>query len=167
MHRVPLFLLALLCTSSALGAQDAELAAAARTVMALDPTPTLVSLDAEGRPRARTVQVSDPDEDFVLWIATKPNTRKVAQLRGDPRVTLHYADDGVGAYVSVMGTATLHDDAGTLGAHTFHDEDDLAAFWPDYPEDYLLIRVTPDWIEVLGGGAEPDPETWRPRAFEP
>lgn len=140
---------------------------AARSIMASDPTPTLVSLDADDHPRARTVQASEPDADFVIWIATKPNTRKVEQLRGDDRVTLHYADDDAGTYVSVMGRATLHDDAETLAAHTFHDAADLAAFWPDYPRDYLLIRVEPAWIEVLGAGAEADPETWRPPAFEP
>jgi Uncharacterized stress protein (general stress protein 26) len=157
-----------LLAASPLGAQSAgDPQAAARSVMASDPTPTLISLDRDGHPRARTVQVSAPDEDFVLWIATKPNTRKVEQLRGDARVTLHYADDDAGTYVSVMGRATLHDDAGTLAAHTFHDAADLAAFWPDYPEDYLLIRIEPASIEVLGAGAEPDPETWRPPAFEP
>ena len=84
-------LLALLLASASTPAAGAasELAYAARTVMALDRTPTLVTLDAEGRPRARTIQVSAPDESFVLWIATKPNTRKVEQLRGDARVTLH------------------------------------------------------------------------------
>lgn len=167
MHRVLFCCLALLCTVTAAGAEQVELADAARSVMALDPTPTLVSLDAEGRPRARTVQVSTPDDDFTLWIATQPNTRKVEQLRGDPRVTLHYAADDAGAYVSVMGRATLHEDPATIAAHTFHDDADLAAFWPDYPERYLLIRITPEWIEVLGGGAEADPVTWRPPAFEP
>jgi general stress protein 26 len=166
MHRALLLSLALLA-SPAIRAAEAELAAAARAVMAMDPNPTLVTLDDVGRPRARTVRVSAPDEDFVLWIATKPNTRKVAQLRADDRVTLHYADDDVAVYVSVMGTATLHHDPATLAAHTFHDDAELAAFWPDYPDDYLLIRVEADWIEVLGGGALPDPETWRPPAFEP
>lgn len=146
---------------------DADLADAARTVMALDSTPTLITIDASGQPRARTVQASNPDADFTLWIATKPNTRKVTQLRANDRVTLHYAKDADGVYVSVMGRATLHDDPETLRDHSFHSESDLAAFWPDYPDDYLLIRIAAERVEVLGGGAAPDAVTWAPQGFAP
>ncbi|MEE4301440.1 MAG: pyridoxamine 5'-phosphate oxidase family protein [Pseudomonadales bacterium] len=166
-HALSALAFVVLGTAPSAYAEDEAVVRAARAIMASDPTPTLISLDARGHPRARTVQVSEPDAGFVLWIATRPNTRKVEQLRSDARVTLHYADDDAGAYLSVMGRATLHDDPATIAAHTFHAAADLAAFWPDYPEDYLLIRVTPDWIEVLGAGAEADPETWRPPAFAP
>ena len=148
-------------------ASPEQLATAIRTIMAADTTPTLISLDIEGRPRARTVQVSAPNADLELWIATRPVTRKVAQIRRDNRVTVHFTDDANGAYVSVMGTATLHDDAETLARQTFHSAAELAAFWPDYPEDYLLLHIRPEWIEVLGAGIEADSATWRPATLEP
>jgi len=162
-----MYLLTLIAASASAAAADSGLAEAARTVMALDPTPTLVTVDGSGQPRARTVQVSTPDAEFTLWIATKPNTRKVAQLRANDRVTLHYAKDADGVYVSVMGRATLHDDPEALRNHTFHSEADLAAFWPDYPDDYLLIRIATERVEVLGGGAAPDAVTWAPQGFAP
>lgn len=144
-------------------AQRDRLLDAIRAIMAGDRYPTLVSVDADGQPRARTVEVSVPDPDMTLWVATRPNTRKVAQLRAAPRATLHYAVDAEGSYVSVMGTATLHDDAETIARHRFQTDASLAAFWPDFPEDYLLIRIRPEWIEVLGAGVEADPDDWRPQ----
>ena len=163
----PLILLILLALCIEAGSANAALADAARAVMALDPTPTLITLDARGQPRARTVQASEPDADFTVWIATRPNTRKVAQLRAQDRVTLHYAKDSAAAYVSVMGRATLHEDPDTLKAHTFHTPADLAAFWPDYPSDYLLIRVIPERIEVLSAEVAADSHTWAPQGFAP
>ena len=82
-------------------------------------------------------------------------------------MTLHYAKDSAAAYVSVMGRATLHEDPDTLKAHTFHTPADLAAFWPDYPSDYLLIRVIPERIEVLSAEVAADSHTWAPQGFAP
>ena len=147
------------------GAEHARLLDAARTIMAGDRYPTLISVDEDGQPRARTVEVSVPDADMTLWVATRPNTRKVDQLRAAPQVTLHYARDAEGSYVSVMGTATLHDDAETIDRHRFQSDESLAAFWPVFPEDYLLIRIRPSWIEVLGAGVEAAPKDWRPPAI--
>jgi general stress protein 26 len=33
-----------------------------------------------------------PEEDMTVWIATSTLTRKVQQIRRDPRVTLYYAN---------------------------------------------------------------------------
>ena len=36
-------------------------------------------------------------------------------------------------------------------------------FYPDYPENYLLIKVTPNWMEVISDvrGITGDPLTWQ------
>jgi general stress protein 26 len=48
--------------------------------------------DEEGRSQARTVNRFPPEEDMTVWIATSTLTRKVQQIRRDPRVTLYYAN---------------------------------------------------------------------------
>ena len=48
----PLILLILLALCIEAGSANAALADAARAVMALDPTPTLITLDARGQARA-------------------------------------------------------------------------------------------------------------------
>ena len=103
---------------------------------------------------------------MVFWIATKPVTRKVEQLRANPLVTLYFNLDQEGSYVSVRGHASTHDDLETIQRITWRDKELSAMFWPNFPEDYLLIKVQPTWIEVLGEGVEADETTWRPQALQ-
>jgi general stress protein 26 len=141
-----------------------EILGAARTIIHKDPQAALVTLDAQGQPRVRTVDVRPPDDDMVIWVATRPDTRKVAQIRGNPKVTLYFEIDEESSYATVMGTATLHDDLATKEAKKWRQPKRRELLWPDYPTDYLLIRIEPRWIEVLGEGIDPHPETWRPQA---
>jgi general stress protein 26 len=141
---------------------------AARAIITDDRNAGFVTIDEYGRPRVRTVYTSEPDENMVIWVATRPSTRKVEQIRQNSAVSLYYSDDAALSYVSVMGTATLHDDAAaTIQAKTFFEEARLRKFWPEYPKDFLLIRIQPQWIEVTGRGIEAHPDTWRPQAVEP
>ena len=142
---------------------ESAILSAARAIIAEDPNCALITLDADLQPRVRTVTASPPEEDLTIWIATRPSTRKARQIRQHDKVTLYFDDDARGSYVSIMGNATLHNDLETKKAKNFHDEGALRAFWPNYPDDYLLIKVVPLWIEVLGHGIEADPETWRPQ----
>ena len=36
-------------------------------------------------------------------------------------------------------------------------------FWPAFPRDFVVIEVTPDWLEFIGPGVWNDPNTWRPQ----
>ena len=143
---------------------EATILAAARAIIAEDPNCALITIDGKGQPRVRTVRASTPEEDMTIWIATRPSTRKVKQIRTNNRVTLYFNDDEKSSYVSVMGRATLHDDLQTKEKENFFEEVALKRLWPKYPEGYLLIKVTPIWIEVMGHGIEGHPETWRPQA---
>lgn len=136
---------------------------AARQIIAGDPDCALITVDGNGQPRARTVTASAPEADMTIWIATKPNTRKVSQLREHPEVTLYFSNDAAFSYVSIMGTATLHDDPTTVDAKNFYPPEQLRMHWPDYPKDFLLIKVTPKWIEVEGHGMSGHADTWQPQ----
>lgn len=137
---------------------------AAREIIAGDPTAALVTVDAEGRPRVRSVTTSGLGDDGSIWIATRPTTRKVRQIEGNPSVALYFADDDGHAYVSVMGEAILHRDVATFEARSPIRGEWLHQLWPDYPEDFLLIEVRPAWLEVLGHGIEASVDAWRPQA---
>ena len=117
---------------------------AIHAITAKDRTAAMITVDANNQPRVRTVEVRPPDDDLVFWIATKPNTRKVEQLRANPKVTLYFNVDEEGSYVSVMGTATMHADVALAKEITWREPSFRATFWPDFPADYLLIRVQPN-----------------------
>jgi general stress protein 26 len=140
------------------------LLAEARQIIVDDPFAALVTVDQHGQPRARTVNVRLPSWDLVIWIATKPNTRKVEQIKNNPNVTLYFNNDLNDSYLSIMGTATLHDDLETINATRWFPDNQLVFLWPEFPKDYLLIKVTPKWFEVLNKRVEADAVTWRPQA---
>jgi len=108
-----------------------------------------------------------PDERMVIWFATNPKSRKVAEIRKDPRVTLYYADvksPGQG-YVTVLGRARIVTDPAEKQKRW---KTGFEVFWPDKSEGYLLVEVTPDRIEVMSPehGINGDPVTWTPAIIQ-
>ena len=161
-----LALLTLLFALPAAPAAGEDMEAAVRSVVAADSTAALVTVDAGGQPRIRSVDVRPLDNTLIFWVATKPNTRKVEQIRNNDRVALYFNRDAAGEYVSVMGTAVLVDDPETIARISWRDDAVRRQFWPDFPADYLLIKITPDWIEAVAPGLEADADTWRPQAMK-
>lgn len=143
--------------------RDAALAAA-RAVIASDPFMTLITTDAAGQPRARTIQYHGPDENFVFLAATIPGTRKLAQIASNPLVTLFFDNPAETAYVTIMGTATVHSDSETVLASDWRNAQDRERFWPDFPDGYVLIRIQPSWLEVVAPGISARDNDWRPQA---
>jgi len=137
-----------------------EKLAAARRVMGADPLCALITTDAQGHPRARTVEPFPPEPDLTVWIATNPSTRKVGEIRDNPRVTLYYDDDPGESYVTIMGTARIHEDLETKLRRRHRL---IEKYWPAFPEDYTLIEVKPIWLEVVVPGIPNHPKTWRPQ----
>lgn len=140
-----------------------ELLAAARQVIAGARYAALISNDSTGFPQARTVDAIAPDSLFVVWIGTNPRTRKVGEIRRDPRVTLYWFDAGRGAYVTLRGHARLVSDP---SAKQQHWKPEWQAFYPDRAKDFLLIEVRPERLEIVspGQGIVGDAVAWRPPA---
>ncbi len=124
---------------------------------------SLITIGSDGRAESRIVDPFVPEADWTVWIATKPVTRKVEQIRKNPRVTLSYWNEGSMGYVTLLGDAELVDDP-VEKAKRWKPE--WAQFYGDENRgaDYLLIRVTPRRLEVvsIADGLNGDPETWMP-----
>lgn len=140
---------------------------AAREVIAGAGYATLVTNGEDGHPQARIVDPFPPDDDFTVWMATKPTTRKVAEIRRDPRVTLLWFDPAALAYVTLHGDAELVDDPAEKAARW---KPTWAGFYEDENrgDDYLLIRVRARRLEVVSPGHDVvgDDATWRPPTVE-
>ena len=140
-----------------------QVIAAAKKVMQGARYCTLVTIGPGGQPQARIVDPFLPDSDLTIWIATNPLTRKVTEIRSDPRVTLLYFNPATREYVTVLGTAVLDGDPHHKAAHW---KPEWAPLYKDQNrgEDYLLIRVRPSRLEVVSArqGMRNDPKTWRP-----
>lgn len=147
--------------------QRAQVMAAARDVMETARYSTLIAMGDNGQPQARIVDPFVPDSDFAIWIATNPLTRKVTEIRRDPRVTLLYFNRAAAEYVTVLGTATLVADSAEKALRW---KPEWAACYKDGPhaDGYLLIGVQPTRLEVVSPrhGLVNDPTTWRPVLLE-
>lgn len=138
-----------------------KLRVAAREIMASAETCALITLDAEGRPRVRAMDPFLPENDFTVWFGTNSKSRKVAQIKRDPRVTLYYLKEDQSGYVMLHGTAQLVNDPEEKEKRW---KEEWVAFYPNKADDYLLIKVSPEWMEVISYkyGIQGDPVTWEP-----
>jgi len=154
-----LIILALYSGLSTASDADKKLLDLARKTMADARYCALITNDSETQPRARTVDPFPPDEEFNVWIATRPVTRKVGQIKAHDKVTLYYWHAESSSYVTLMGRAELVDDNAVK--QEMRREADNDRLYPNFPDDYLLIKVTPLWIEAMVPGYRGDRLTWR------
>ena len=147
--------------SEAKAASDTFLINAAREIMNSAGSCALITLDEEGCPRVRAMDPFAPESDFTIWFGTNQKSRKVNQIKHDPRVTLYYLDGDGSGYVMIHGTAQLIDDAKEKEARW---KKEWEAFYPNQKENYLLIRVSPLWMEVSSAtrGITGDSVSWEP-----
>ena len=141
----------------------AQVIAVATDIMQTARYCTLITIGPDGRPQARIVDPFLPDSDLTIWIATNPLTRKVQEIRHDPRITLLYFSPATFEYVTVHGTAVVDTDSLHRAVHW---KPEWAGMYRDQHRgaDYLLLRVRPTRLEVVSArrGLRNDPETWRP-----
>ena len=121
----------------------------------------LITTDLRRHVDARAMDAFSPDENMIVWLATNPRSRKVAEMRRNSRVTLYYFDRENQAYVTIHGTARLVNDA---NEKTRHWKEEWSAFYPNRNKDYLLIKVVPTRLEVVDTkkGIVGDAKSWRP-----
>jgi len=166
---LPLLLLSVVATASYSDARKNDkrkterdrLVAAAREIMAAARYCALITVDATGRAQARTMDPFSPDENLVVWLGTNSQSRKVAEIRHNPRVALYYFDSASQGYVTISGTARIVNDPKEKARHW---KEDWKAFYPNRNKSYLLIAVTPEKLEVVceKKGITGDPNTWTP-----
>lgn len=151
---------------------EATILAAARAIIAEDTIAALITVDSAGFPRARSISVEAApiEADLTMWLPTRRTSRKVTQLRNNPTATLYFNHDGVNGdfsksyYATFMGSASVHTDAATLAAMPL-DEKVRKSSWPNYPEDFAIIRFKPRWLEVYGRGIKGRKDNWQPQGI--
>ncbi len=87
-----------------------KLIVAAREIMAAASTCALITLDEKDLPMVRVMDPFLPESDFTVWFGTNPKSRKVNQIKNNPKVTLYYLDSDGSGYVVIHGIAQLIDD---------------------------------------------------------
>ena len=140
--------------------QDKELLKAAREIITNSETCALITIDKNGRPSARTMETLTPESDFTLWFGTNPESRKVTQIKNDPRVSVYYLDKDQSGYVVISGTAEI---INAKQAKETYWKEEWNAFYPNKKEGYILIKVTPESAEIVSNSRAilGDSITWK------
>ncbi len=137
-----------------------KLIPAAREIMKNAGTCALITLDDQSIPMVRIMDPFPPERDFTVWFGTNSESRKVSQIKNNPTVTLYYQDIDASGYVVIHGNAQIVDDQKEKENRW---KDSWEALYPNNRKGYVLIKVTPEWMEILSTsrGIAGDPETWR------
>jgi general stress protein 26 len=140
-------------------AQIDRFLAAARETIAAVPFCWLATRSADGGANARAVRscANAPGDDaWTRRFLVRRGSRKVAEMRAAPRVTLAYQHDSGDAYVALGGCAVLVEDTA-----------EMRTLWPSkmdalFPAGFadanmMVVRVEVDRIEVHVRGITREP----------
>lgn len=138
-----------------------ELMNAAREIMMSANTCALITIDEDGNPRVRAMDPFLPENDFTVWFGTNPKTRKVSQIKNNPKVTLYYLDSDESGYVTIHGSAQIVNEESEKEKRW---KEEWKAFYQNKADDYVLIKVSPEWMEVISytRGFVSNTSTWEP-----
>ncbi len=132
---------------------------AARETVASVPYCWLATRARNGGANARAVRINQGapgSDEWARRFLCRRGSRKVAELREDPRVTLAYQTGSGDAYVALGGVASLIDDLTEMRALWPASRDTL---FPDGFADanMIVVQVEVDRIEVHVRGVTREP----------
>jgi len=133
---------------------------AAREIIQATSYCALVTIDSTGQPQVRTMNPFPLGDEMVIWFATSRKSRKVKEIKNNPKVCVYYADhNSAKGYVNITGTAVIIDDKELLVKMK-------RAYWeniPNWQDRFVLLKITPKTLDVINysRGISGDPETSR------
>jgi general stress protein 26 len=143
----------LLVSASSLTAQEDKekisrdsLLSAARIIAESATCRVLITVDETGKPHARAMAPFTPEENWMIWLGTSHGSRKTEQIQNNPNVIVYYYETAGLSYVSVTGKARLVNDQDKKSKYWV---DAWSAFYKDVANDYVLIEVTPEILEIF------------------
>jgi len=133
---------------------------AARDIISQTTYCGLVSIDSNGQPQVRTMNPFPVKDDLVIWFATSRESRKVGELRNNPKVAVYFAshNSAIG-YVNISGKAEVIDDKELL----VKMKRDYWEGIPNWQDIFVLIKIVPERLEVINykHGLNNDPKTFK------
>jgi general stress protein 26 len=133
---------------------------AAREIINATTYCALVTIDSTGQPQIRTMNPFPANDELITWFATSRASRKVREIKNNPKVCVYYADHmSAKGYVNITGTAEVIDDKELLTKMKRDYWDNL----PNWQNIFVLIKIVPKTVEVINykHGLNNDPKTFR------
>lgn len=120
----------------------------------------LVTIDYNGQPQVRTMNPFPVKVDMVIWFATSRSSRKVGEIKANPKVAVYFADHNTAkGYVNISGKAEVIDDKELL-------QKMKRDYWngiPNWQDIFVLIKIVPEKMEVINykHGLNNNPQTFK------
>jgi general stress protein 26 len=124
----------------------------------------LVTIDSLGQPQIRTMNPFPVKDDFVIWFATSRTSRKVREIKNNPKVCVYFANHLTAkGYVNINGSAYVIDNRELL-IQMKRDYWNGIQGWQD---KFVLIKIIPKSIEIINyrHGLNNDPFTFKAPAI--
>jgi general stress protein 26 len=119
---------------------------AGREIMKASPYCALVTVDSNGQPQVRTMNPFPLGDEIVIWIVTSRKSRKVSEIKNNPKVSVYYADhDHAKGYVNITGKAVIIDDKELLKKMK-RDYWENIPYWENI---FVLIKIIPLKMDVI------------------
>ena len=131
---------------------------AAREIIKETTYCALVTIDSTGQPQVRTMNPFPVNDEFITWFATSRNSRKVREIKNNPKVCVYYANHmSAKGYVNITGTAEVIYDKELL----IKMKRDYWESIPNWQNIFVLLKIVPKTIDVINykHGLINDPET--------
>jgi general stress protein 26 len=132
---------------------------AARETVAAVPVCWLATRSLQGGTNARAVSSSagpPGSDEWTRRFLVRRSSRKVAEMRAAPLVTLAFQDPSCDRYIALGGRATISEDVTEM--RTMWSSDLDAHFPPGFADaNMIVIQVNVDRIEVHVRGLTPEP----------
>jgi general stress protein 26 len=120
----------------------------------------LVTIDSSGQPQIRTMNPFPVKDDFVIWFATSRTSRKVREIKNNPKVCVYFANHLTAkGYVNINGSASVIDNRELL----IQMKRDYWNGIQGWQEKFVLIKIIPKSIEIINykHGLNNDPNTFK------
>jgi general stress protein 26 len=133
---------------------------AAREIIKSTTYCALVTIDSTGQPQVRTMNPFPANDELITWFATSRTSRKVMEIKNNPKVCVYYADHiNAKGYVSITGIAQVIDDKDLL----MKMKRDYWQGIPNWQNIFVLIKIVPKTLEVINykHGLNNDPATFK------
>ena len=132
---------------------------AARETIAAMPICWLATRSLEGGTNARAVNSSagpPGSDEWTRRMLVRRSSRKVAEMRAAPLVTLTFQHSSGDRYIALGGRATIIEDVAQMRTMWSRDLD--AHFPPGFADaNMIIVQVDVDRIEVHARGLTPEP----------
>ena len=108
----------------------------------------LITIDESGCPKGRMMENMPLGDDLVFWFATGAQSKKVEEIKKNPKASVFVYRPGDHSSISVMGNAEVVT-SDVIRSEKWKEK--WTAFWKGGPADpnYNLIKVVPKKIVYL------------------